>query len=76
MSDWEFCELWWAGGYRPQLTFYKPLGAESVPVGSEGDEIDPWDSLHTIITELSLNGWELMSAAHHGGALFFKRHLQ
>ncbi len=78
MSNCEYCELWWSGGYRPQLTIYGSMGAECVPLGQTRttDSGDPWDALHGIITELGLHGWELVSAGHHSGALFFKRHLQ
>ncbi len=74
----EYCELWWADGYRPHLTFYKPLGAENVAVGQDDTQgnSDSWDALQRIVAELGLSGWELVSAAHHGAGLLFKRNLQ
>ncbi len=76
--NYEYCELWWSDGYRPQLTFYKPLSAESVHVGQEdaSDTLEGWDAVQRAIAELGLNGWELVSAIHHGGGLLFKRQLQ
>jgi len=78
MERCEYCELWWADGNNPQLTFYKPAGTETVPIeenDSKGDA-DSWDSLAGAIVQLGLSGWELVSASHHGAGLFFKRYLQ
>ena len=78
MSNCEYCELWWAEGYLPQLTFYKPFRVESVVVGLDGTkgDGDAWDALQRIFAELGLNGWQLVSAAHRGKGFFFQRHLQ
>ena len=64
MDRWEYCELWWAEGNNPQLTFYKPAGTETVAIeenDSKGD-VDSWDSLAGAIVQLGLSGWELVSA--------------
>ncbi|MGE5617859.1 MAG: hypothetical protein ACM3US_01230 [Sphingomonadaceae bacterium] len=77
MAHYEYCELWWSDGYRPQLTFYKPMGAENVAVEHDkGTDADAWESFHRIVDELGYNGWELISAPHHGAGLLFKRRLQ
>lgn len=78
MNQFEYCELWWADGSRPQLTFYKPDGSQTVPVGEALDtaDLDDWDALKGAMVELGLSGWELLSASHQSGGLFFKRQLQ
>ena len=77
MNQFEFCELWWADGFRPQLTFYKPDGSQTVAVGEDqvAPEEDSWDALKGAMMELGMSGWELVSAAHSSGGLFFKRKL-
>ena len=78
MNKYEFCELWWADGFRPQLTFYKPDGTQTVAVGENQPAEDPdsWDALKGAMVELGLSGWELISATHGTGGLLFKRNLQ
>ena len=78
MPDYEYCELWWSDGYRPQLTFYKPQGAENITVGKDkaAENDDAWETLQRIVAELGFNGWELISASHHSAGLLFKRHLR
>jgi hypothetical protein len=78
MNQYEFCELWWADGFRPQLTFYKPDGTQTVAVGEvqSPEDNDSWDALKSAMVELGLSGWELVSATHGTGGLFFKRNLQ
>jgi hypothetical protein len=75
MRDFEYCELWWSEGQNPQLTFYKPIGVESIAVGQRHDDGDARDALQNILEELGQNGWRLVSAAHHSSALFFQRQL-
>lgn len=78
MESLEYCELWWAEGNNPRLTFYKPTGTETVSIddSDEKEDSDSWDSLAGAIVQLGLSGWELVSASHHGAGLFFKRYLQ
>lgn len=76
MADYEFCELWWSDGYRPQLTYYKPMGVHSTVVDGDRHDGDAWESFQEIVAELGFNGWELVSAAHHSTGLLFKRRLQ
>lgn len=76
MADYEFCELWWSDGYRPQLTFYKPMGVQNVALERDKETSDAWESFQQIVAELGLNGWELVSASHHSAGLLFQRRLQ
>ncbi len=76
MADYEYCELWWSEGYRPQLTFYKPVGVQNVAVEHDKAESDAWESFQQIVAELGFTGWELVSASHHSAGLLFKRRLQ
>ncbi len=76
MPGYEYCELWWSDGFRPQLTFYKPLGAQSISVDQDKAGDDAWESFQQIVAELGLHGWELVSASHHSAGLLFQRKLQ
>jgi hypothetical protein len=71
----EYCELWWSEGNRARLTFYKPLGTQTVTVEPPAGDADSWEALEGAIAELGRSGWELASAPIHSGGLFFQRHL-
>ncbi|MHB0869266.1 MAG: hypothetical protein ACYC66_12000 [Chloroflexota bacterium] len=77
MANFEYCELWWSEGYRPQLTYYKPMGAENVALEHDkGADADAWEAFQLIVAELGYSGWQLVSASHHSAGLLFMRSLQ
>ena len=77
MQESEYCELWWSESHRPRLTFFSPVGGETVSIeldAARGDD-DEWDAMRKALTELELSGWQLVSTPQHSGGLFFRRHL-